>query len=134
MKSALSKFTAITAISALGILGLSACSSATDSGADSSSAGMSQLVGPVVVDVAAIDGTEVMVTAGQMIDITTGDLDPTMFTATVANSDVATFTAGGTAGSATSNPGITGVAAGTTNVVLTDSATGAEYNFIVTVN
>lgn len=136
MNSSFSKLTVITAIAAAALFGLAACSSGSTAGQDSGAdnAETTQLVGPVVVDVEALDGTTQMLNEGQVLDITTGDLDPATFTATVADSNVATFTEGGTAGSATSNPGITGVAAGTTTVVLTDSATGTVYNFTVTVN
>lgn len=138
MNSTVSKLTAIAAISAAAIFGLAACSSGASSDAnndaDVDANSTTQLVGPVVVDVATIDGKDVTVNAGQMIDITTGDLDPAGFTATIADEKVATFTAGGVDGSATFNPGITGVASGMTKVALTDSATGTVYNFTVTVN
>ncbi len=136
MNSTFSKLTAITAISAAAIFGLAACSSGStaDQDSDADNAGTTQLVGPVVVDVEALDGTTQMLNEGQVLDITTGDLDPATFTATVADPMVATFDAGGTDGSATFNPGVTGVAAGTTKVVLTDSATGTVYTFTVTVN
>lgn len=136
MNITFSKLTAVTAISAAAIFGLAACSSGTtpDQDSDADNAGTSQLVGPVVVDVAAIDGTTVMVNEGQMVDITTGDLDPAGFTAKIADEKVATFSAGGPDGSATFNPGIEGVASGTTQVVLTDSGTGTDYTFTVVVN
>lgn len=136
MNSTFSKLTAMTAISAAAVFGLAACSSGADANkdADVDNSSTTQLVGPVVVDVATLDGTDVTVNAGQMIDITTGDLDPASFAATIADAKVATFTAGGKTGSATFNPGITGVASGMTKVALTDSATGKVYNFTVTVN
>ena len=132
MNSTLSKITAITAISAVAIFGLAACSTGAGSDQDSDTDTI-QLVGPVVVEVATLDGTDVMVNEGQMIDITTGDLDPAAFTAAIADTNIATFTAGGPDGSATFNPGITGVASGTTKVALTDTVTGTVYNFTVTV-
>ena len=68
-----------------------------------------------------------------MIDINTGTQDPAAFTAVVADAKVAEFTAGGTDGSATFNPGVTGIAAGSTKVELTNSKTGDVINFTVTV-
>ncbi|GAB2826960.1 hypothetical protein GCM10027022_17450 [Alpinimonas psychrophila] len=136
MNSTFIKITTITAISAAAIFGLAACSSGTDANKDSDvdNSSTSQLVGPIVVDVATLEGTDVTVNQGQMIDITTGNLDPATFTAKIADTKIATFTAGGKNGSATFNPGITGVASGMTKVALTDSATGKVYNFTVTVN
>jgi len=136
MNSTLTKITTITAISAAAIFGLAACSSGSDANKDSDvdNSSTTQLVGPIVVDVATLEGTDVTVNQGQMIDITTGNLDPATFTAKIADTKIATFTAGGKNGSATFNPGITGVASGMTTVTLTDSATGKVYNFMVTVN
>lgn len=136
MNSTLTKITTITAISAAAIFGLAACSSGSDANKDSDvdNSSTTQLVGPIVVDVATLEGTDVTVNQGQMIDITIGNLDPATFTAKIADTKIATFTAGGKNGSATFNPGITGVASGMTTVTLTDSATGKVYNFMVTVN
>jgi len=136
MNKTFSTLTAITAISAAAVFGLAACSSGSDanSDADVDASSTTQLVGPVVVDVATIDGKDVTVNKTQMIDITTGTLDPAGFSAVIADPKVATFTAGGKNGTATFNPGITGVASGMTKVVLTDSATGKVYNFTVTVD
>jgi hypothetical protein len=135
MTNTLFKLTAITAISAAGIFGLAACSTgaSTDQDADTDNGGTTQMIGPVVVDVEALDGTTQMLNEGQVLDITTGDLDPADFTATIADTMVASFEAGGTEGSATFNPGITGLASGTTKVALTDTASGTVYNFTVTV-
>jgi len=135
MNNTFSKLAAITAISAAAVFGLAACSTgaSSDQGSDTDNAGTIQLVGPVVVDVEALDGTTQMVNEGQMIDITTGELDPASFTATIEDTMVATFTAGGVDGSATFNPGITGMASGTTKVALTNTDTGTVYNFTVTV-
>ena len=135
MNSTLIKLTTITAISAAAVFGLAACSSGsganTNSSTDSSS--MPQMIGPVVVEFSALEGTDQSVTVGQMIDITTGTEDPAKFTAVIADTKVASFTAGGKNGTSTSNPGVTGVTAGTTKVALTDSNTGTVYNFTVTV-
>ncbi len=136
MKSTLARFSAITAISAIAILGLSACASSDankDADVDNSSS-TSQLVGPIVVGVSTLEGTDVTVNKAQMIDITTGSEDPASFTAVIADPTIASFTAGGTSGTATVNPGITGLASGTTKVALTNGATGTVYNFTVTVN
>jgi len=136
MNSTFSKLTAITAISAVAVFGLAACSSGADANSDSDvdASSTAQLVGPVVVDVATIEGKDVTVNKTQMIDITTGTLDPAGFSAVIADPKVATFTAGGKSGTATFNPGITGIASGMTKVALTDSGTGKVYNFTVTVN
>lgn len=136
MNSTLAKMSVITAISAAAIFGLSACSSSDankDADVDNSSS-TSQLVGPVVVNISTLEGTDVTVNKTQMIDINTGTEDPAKFTAVIADPKVASFTAGGKSGTATFNPGITGLTSGMTKVALTDSATGTVYNFTVTVN
>ncbi|MBK5237894.1 MAG: hypothetical protein JJE28_02145, partial [Actinomycetales bacterium] len=52
MNNTLIKLTTITAISAAAIFGLAACSSGSDTDSDSDNSGTTQLVGPIVVDVA----------------------------------------------------------------------------------
>jgi hypothetical protein len=133
MNRTLIKLTAITALAAAATFGLSACSSSSDNDSDSDNSSTSQLVGPVVVDIATLDGKTVDVTAGQMVDINTGDNDPANYTGKVADAKVAEFTAGGTDGSATFNPGVTGLAMGSTTVELTDSKTGDLITFTVNV-
>ena len=135
MNSTLTKITTITVISAAAIFGLAACSSGSDANKDSDvdNSSTTQLVGPIVVDVATLNGTDVTINAGRMIDINTGTQDPADFTAVVADAKVATFTAGGKQGTATFNPGITGVASGMTKVALTNGKTGTVINFTVTV-
>ena len=129
MNSTLIKLTAITALAAAATFGLSACASSANT--DSSST--TQQIGPIVVDVATLNGTDVTINPGRMIDINTGTQDPADFTAVVADAKVATFTAGGKQGTATFNPGITGVASGMTKVALTNGKTGTVINFTVTV-
>lgn len=133
MNNTLIKLTAITALAAAATFGLSACSSDSNKDGDTDNPSTTQLIGPVVVDVATLNGTDVTIDAGRMIDINTGTQDPAAFTAVVADAKVATFTAGGKQGTATFNPGITGVASGMTKVALTNSKTGAVINFTVTV-
>jgi hypothetical protein len=133
MNTTLIKITAITALAAAATFGLSACATSTDSDSDSDNSSTSQLVGPVVVDVAMLDGTTVEVNVDQVVDITTGDLDPADFTGKVADSKIAKFTAGGPDGSATFNPGVTGLSMGSTDVELTNTKTGDVITFTVVV-
>lgn len=133
MNSTLIKFTAVTALAAAATFGLSACSTAADTSSDAEDSSTSQLVGPVIVDVATLDGTTVEVNVDQVVDITTGDLDPADFTGKVADSMIASFTAGGPDGSATFNPAVTGLAMGSTEVELTNTKTGDVITFTVVV-
>jgi hypothetical protein len=133
MNKTLLKITAITALAAAATFGLSACSSGSDNDSDSDNSSTSQLVGPIVVEVADLDGTTVEVNVDQMVDINTGDTDPADFTGKVADSKVAEFVAGGPDGSATFNPGVTGLAMGSTTVELTNTKTGDVITFTVTV-
>ena len=129
MNSTLIKLTAITALAAAATFGLSACASSANS--DSSST--TQQIGPVVVDAAQLEGTTDSVTVGQVLDINTGDVDPAHFTGKVADDKIAEFTAGGVDGSATFNPGVTGLAMGTTTVKLTNAMTNEVISFTITV-
>jgi hypothetical protein len=86
---------------------------------DTSDASTSGIVGPVVVDVAAANGTTVDVALGRMVDLDVGATDVTGWTAVVADEEVVTFVAGRDDGGSTSDPGLETHSAGSTDVTLT---------------
>ena len=127
-------------------LGLSACSSGSDDsagttpatagtpGASSTASASTGVLPPVIVNIADIDGTTVDVPLGNTIDLVTGEgEDPTTWTAKLSDESVAEFVPGKNDGSATFNPGITPLAEGTTDVVLSNPATDASVSFTVNV-
>lgn len=89
-----------------------------------------QVVAPVMVDLASVGGTTVTVPLGNVVIL--GTDTPDAWTATIADPAVASFTAGGTDGSATFNPGLTPMGAGTTEVTLTDGTTTVTFTLTVT--
>ncbi len=89
-----------------------------------------QLPAPIFVDPATADGTTVEVPVGNVVVITVDE--PTAWTATIADPAVATFTAGGTDGTAEFNPGLTPLQAGTTEVTITDGTVTVTFTLTVT--
>ena len=79
---------------------------------------------PVIVDLASADGTTVTVAVGGVVDLTGGGDDVADWSAEIADPSVVSFTPGRDDGSATFNPGLTGLAEGSSGVTLTNSATG----------
>ena len=88
---------------------------------------------PVVVDLASADGTTVTVAVGGIIDLTGGGDDVADWSAEIADPAVVTFTPGRDDGSATFNPGLTGVAEGSSEVTLTNSSSGDVVTLTVDV-
>ena len=88
---------------------------------------------PVIADLTAVDGTTVVVKVGGTIDLTGDDSTYTDWTASIADPAIAEFTPGRNDGSASFNPGITGLAAGSTEVTLTNSTSGTAVTFTVDV-
>ena len=96
------------------MLALSACAQPTP------------VVAPVVMDVNDLQGETVELAVGQVLDIETGSLAVDSYSGEVEDESVATFTAGREDGGTTYNPGVTGVAEGTTKVVLSNSDGGIQ--------
>ena len=127
------RFRTVAVVTALALsASLAACSDESDT-ADTSGATETteaQLPSPVIVDVDAIDGTTVSVPLSNVVVIDTDT--PTSWTATVADPSVASFTPGSDDGSASFNPGLKPLAAGTTTVTLTDGTTTVTFTLEVT--
>lgn len=92
----------------------------------SACAGTEPVIAPVVEDVGDLQGATVQLVVGQVLSIDTGDLAVDSYSGTVSDSAVAEFVQGRDDGSATFNPGVTALAAGSTDVVLTNSDGGLE--------
>ncbi|MGA1835691.1 hypothetical protein VD659_02050 [Herbiconiux sp. 11R-BC] len=146
MQNTSTRILAAAALAAAAALGLAACSSGSgDSGAAtptavapsssaSSTAGSAGMLPPIIVNVADIDGTTVDVPLGNTIDLVTASgEDPTVWTAKIADPAIAEFVPGKNDGSATFNPGITPLAVGSTDVVLSNPTTDARVSFTVNV-
>lgn len=115
-------------------LGLTACSSAsTDSASTDTSSQASQVIAPIIVDTADLNGTTVDLPLNNVMDINVPADTEADWTATVADPSILEFTAGGTDGGATMNPGIKPLKAGSTEVTLTNSKTGDTVTFTVNV-
>lgn len=104
--------------------GLTAC--ASPAGGD--------VVAPVTMNVNDLQGATVDLVVGQALNIDTGDLAVDSDTGEVADPAVAEFVPGRDDGSATFNPGVTALAAGTTEVTMTnDSGDIQPLRFTVSV-
>jgi hypothetical protein len=116
-------------------IGLSACSAPAASAPAASTPIGGDIVAPVTMSANDLQGASVDLVVGQVLNITTGDLAVDSYTGEVADTAVATFVAGREEGGATFNPGVTAVAAGTTEVTLTNADGGIqplEFTVVVT--
>jgi hypothetical protein len=120
--------------------GLAACSStSSDSGSGSTptasaTASSNSVLPPIIVELADAEGTTVEVPLDNVVDLVTGDDDSvTAWTAKIADESIVEFVPGKDDGSAQFNPGLTPLAEGTTDVVLTNSETDSTVAFTVTV-
>jgi hypothetical protein len=132
---------AVTVASAVVALVLSACGSkpapttSSAAGADTTAAAVSsapggQVVAPVIVELASVGGTTVSVPLGNVVVLDTDN--PVGWVATIADPTVVSFADGRNDASATFNPGLTPLAAGTTEVSLTNGTTTVAFTLVVT--
>ncbi len=127
------RFRTVAVVTALALsTSLAACSDESDTSDTSGATGTTeaQLPSPVIVDADSIDGTTVSVPLSNVVVIDTDT--PTSWTATVADPAVASFTPGSDDGTASFNPGLKPLAAGTTTVTLTDGTTTVTFTLEVT--
>lgn len=114
------------------IASLAACSGAAPKPAESTS--LAGVIAPITMPVGDLDGTTVNLVVGQALNITTGDVDVTSFTATVVDPAVAEFSPGRIESTATFNPGFMARAEGTTTVELHSSTAPEEIAFTIVVS
>lgn len=112
-------------------LGLGACSDdAASSTTTGGAAGGAQVVGPVIAEMASLDGSTVQVSLTRLLVINADA--PATWSATVADPSVLTFEPGKSEGGAEFNPGFTPLKVGTTEVTMTDGTTTATFTVEVT--
>ena len=99
---------------------------ASTAGALAGCAASQPVIAPVVRDVGDLLGETVQLEVGQVLDIDTGDLAVDSYRGVVADPSVARFSAGREEGGTTSNPGVEGLAEGTTEVVLSNDDGGIQ--------
>lgn len=127
------KQTAWLALGAAAILTvtLSACGSASTDGESSGGTSTEQPIGgdivaPVTKGVNDLQGAEIELVVGQVLNIDTESLAVDSYTAEIADQKIAAFSQGGTKGTAEFNPGITALTEGTTKVTLTNAQGGIQ--------
>ncbi len=92
------------------------------------------VIAPVTMNVDDLQGATVDLVVGQALNVDTGDLAVDSYTGEVADPSVAEFVPGREDGSATFNPGVNALAAGTTEVTMTNESGGIQpLQFTVTV-
>lgn len=89
---------------------------------------------PVTMSANDLQGAEVDLLVGQALNITVGDLAVDSYTAEISDGAVVEFVQGKNDGSAEFNPGLLALAAGTSDVVMTNAQGGIQpLSFTVTV-
>ncbi|MEP6480057.1 MAG: hypothetical protein ABJB03_11735 [Rhodoglobus sp.] len=81
---------------------------------------------PITMSSEDLQGKTVELPLNSLLNITTGDLAVDSYTAEIADPSIAEFVQGRTDGSATFNPGIKPLKAGTTEVTLTNEQGGIQ--------
>jgi len=113
------------------VLGTAACSgggepSQTPIGGD--------VIAPITMEAGELQGARVDLLVGQALNIDTGDLPVDSYSGEVADTKVAKFVPGKTEAGAEFNPGVTGLAPGTTKVTMKNRQGGIQpLEFTITV-
>ena len=93
------------------------------------------VIAPVTMEANDLQGAEVELLVGQVLNINTGDLAVDSYSGEVADPAVAEFTPGRNDGSAEFNPGVTALAVGSTEVTMINDQGGIqplEFTVVVT--
>lgn len=133
MLSGMKKLMLALGASAALVLSLAACSGGAASPTEEPIGG--EVIAPVTMEANDLQGAEVDLIVGQVLNINTGDLAVDSYTGEVADPTVAEFVAGRNDGSAEFNPGVTALAVGTTEVTMTNEQGGIqplEFTVVVT--
>lgn len=117
------KLFALAAAAALTVV-LAGCGSSSSPDADEPIGG--DVIAPVTMEANDLQGAEVDLVVGQVLNIDTGDLAVDSYSGEVADPSVAEFTPGKTDASAEFNPGVTALAPGTTEVTMTNEQGGIQ--------
>lgn len=110
---------------------LSACGGSSAQNNSDASSGTQEPIGgdviaPVTKSVNELQGAEVELVVGQVLNIATDSLAVDSYTGEVVDTRVAQFSAGRVDGSAEYNPGVTALAEGTTKVTMTNDQGGIQ--------
>lgn len=117
------------AAAAVLVLGVSACGS---SSGDAPIGG--DVIAPVTMSVNELQGADVELLVGQVLNINTDSLAVDSYQGEVSDTKVARFVEGKVDGSATFNPGVEGLAEGTAEVTMVNDQGGIQpLEFTVTV-
>ncbi|GAA1932383.1 hypothetical protein GCM10009775_25510 [Microbacterium aoyamense] len=84
------------------------------------------VIAPVTMDVNDLQGATVDLKVGQVLNINTGSLAVTSYSGEVEDTSIAEFVKGSDTQDAQFNPGVKGLAEGSTKVVLSNSDGGIE--------
>ncbi|MFA5607457.1 MAG: hypothetical protein WDA07_09750 [Leucobacter sp.] len=98
----------------------------TDNGSSTEEAIGGDIIAPVTMGVNDLQGAEVELLVGQVLNIDTESLDVDSYTGEVADPSIAEFTPGSADGNDAFNPGVTALAAGTTEVTMTNEQGGIQ--------
>lgn len=97
--------------------------------------GREPVIAPVTMEANALQGATVDLVVGQVLNIDTGSLAVDSYSGEVADPSIAKFTAGHEDASATFNPGVEALAAGSTEVTMTNEQRGIQpLRFTVSVS
>ena len=126
------KLIALAAVAAMA-LALSACGAGAASNGDDAPIG-GDVIAPITMGVNELQGAEVELVVGQVLNIDTESLAVDSYEGEVADPAVAEFNSGRIDASAEFNPGVTALAEGTTRVVMVNEQGGIQpLEFTVTV-
>lgn len=118
------KWIALGAAAVLAVT-LAACSGGSSTSESEEPIG-GDIIAPVTMEANDLQGAEVDLVVGQVLNINTGDLAVDSYTGEVADPAVAEFTPGGSSGGAEFNPGVTALAPGSTEVTMTNAQGGIQ--------
>lgn len=128
-----SKILAAAAAAAVGMAALAGCAAGSDPAPEPTAIG-GDVIAPVTMGVNDLQGAEVELVVGQVLNIDTESLAVDSYTGEVADPAIAEFAQGRDDGSAEYNPGVTALAPGSTEVTLNNEQGGIQaLTFTVTV-
>jgi len=111
---------------ALGVAGLLAVALSACGAGSGEATKTGDVIAPITMNANDLQGADVDLVVGQVLNINTGDLAVESYTGEVSDPAVAEFVQGRTDGSAEFNPGVTALAEGTAEVTLVNAQGGIQ--------
>ena len=111
---------------ALGVAGLLAVALSACGAGSGEATKTGDVIAPITMNANDLQGADVDLVVGQVLNINTGDLAVESYTGEVSDPAVAEFVPGRTDGSAEFNPGVTALAEGTAEVTLVNAQGGIQ--------